>query len=146
MGLTYLPTAQRLSFSVVKATNLKYNKLVDSIDEFSKYLIMVILISNVYRQGNNQYNYTYINIFIGPYIRILQVSSKNGKVIRKKKTSVKSGTSEPEFNETLHFDLQQQQVESMIFIVMVSHRSVPEVRNLKWKKFFIQIKRFLMCM
>ena len=48
MGLTYLPTAQRLSFSVVKATNLKYNKLVDSIDEFSKYLIMVILISNVY--------------------------------------------------------------------------------------------------
>ena len=120
-----------MSFSVVKATNLKYNKLVDSIDEFSKYLIMVIFISNVYRQGNNQYNYTYINIFIGPYIRILQVSSKNGKVIRKKKTSVKSGTSEPEFNETLHFDLQQQQVESMIFIVMVSHRSVPEVRNLK---------------
>ena len=103
---------------------------------------MVILISNIW-QFNKQYDYTYINIFIGPYIRILQVSSKNGKVIRKKKTSVKSGTSEPEFNETLHFDLQQQHVENMIFIVMVSHRSVPEVRNLKWKKFFIQI---IMCM
>ena len=70
------------------------------------------------------------------------MSSKNGKVIRKKKTSVKSGTCEPEFNETLHFDLQQQHVENMIFIVMVSHRSVPEVRNLKWKKFFIQITMF----
>ena len=95
---------------------------------------MVILISYIQRiigQGNKQYNYSYINIFIGPYIRILQVSSKNGKVIRKKKTSVKSGTCEPEFNETLHFDLQQQQVENMIFIVMVSHRSVPEVIHLK---------------
>jgi hypothetical protein len=55
------------------------------------------------------------------------VSSKNGKVIRKKKTAVKAGTVEPEFNETLHFDLQPQHVERMIFIVMISHRSIPEV-------------------
>ena len=56
------------------------------------------------------------------------MSSKNGKVIRKKKTAVKAGTAEPEYNEALHFDLQPQQVESMIFIVMISHRSKPEVR------------------
>jgi hypothetical protein len=36
-GLTYLPTAQRLSFSIVKATNLKYNMVVDKIDEFRKF-------------------------------------------------------------------------------------------------------------
>ena len=69
-----------------------------------------------------------LNILLGPYVRILQVSSKNGKVIKKKKTAVKSGTIEPEFNETLNFDLQQQQTSSMIFIVMISHRSQPEVR------------------
>ena len=55
------------------------------------------------------------------------MSSKNGKVIRKKKTAVKPGTFEPEFNETLHFDLQPTQVETMIFIVMLQHRTVPEV-------------------
>ena len=36
LGLTYLPTAQRLSFSIVKATNLKYNTVVDNIEEFRK--------------------------------------------------------------------------------------------------------------
>ena len=55
------------------------------------------------------------------------MSSKNGKVIRKKKTAVRTGTIEPEFNETLHFDLQPTQVETMIFLVMLSHRSIPEV-------------------
>ena len=68
-------------------------------------------------------------VFAGPYVRILQVSSKSGRVLRKKKTAVKPGTTEPEFNETLNFDLQQQNISTVIFIVMISHRSKPEVSS-----------------
>lgn len=35
IGLSYLPTAQRLSFNVVKATNLKYDAVTSEIDNFS---------------------------------------------------------------------------------------------------------------
>jgi hypothetical protein len=34
-GVSYLPTAQRLSISVIKASNLKYLQIVDSIANFS---------------------------------------------------------------------------------------------------------------
>jgi hypothetical protein len=34
-GVSYLPTAQRLSISVIKAGNLKYLQVVDSIANFS---------------------------------------------------------------------------------------------------------------
>ena len=37
-GLTYLPTAQRLSFSVIKATNLRYEEVgVEKTEEFRKF-------------------------------------------------------------------------------------------------------------
>ena len=34
-GVSYLPTAQRLSVSVIRARNLKYLQIVDSIANFS---------------------------------------------------------------------------------------------------------------
>jgi hypothetical protein len=34
-GVSYLPTAQRLSVSVIKASDLKYLEIVDSIANFS---------------------------------------------------------------------------------------------------------------
>jgi hypothetical protein len=34
-GVSYLPTAQRVSISVIKASNLKYLQIVDSIANFS---------------------------------------------------------------------------------------------------------------
>ena len=36
MGMSYLPTAQRLSFSVIKATNLKYEEITDSVENFGE--------------------------------------------------------------------------------------------------------------
>lgn len=132
LGLTYLPTAQRLSFSIVKATNLKYNSAVDKLEDFRKFLYLketldnqaYFIPENILAINWKKFLHSYLS---GPYIRILQVSSKNGRVIRKKKTAVRAGTIEPEFNETLHFDLQPTQVETMIFLVMLSHRSIPEV-------------------
>ena len=35
LGLSYLPTAQRLSFNVVKATNLKFEAITPNVDNFS---------------------------------------------------------------------------------------------------------------
>ncbi|XP_076043950.1 synaptotagmin-5-like isoform X2 [Oratosquilla oratoria] len=43
-GLSYLPTAQRLSVSVIKATNLKFCSIVPDLEEFCPY-IRVLLIS-----------------------------------------------------------------------------------------------------
>jgi hypothetical protein len=37
-GVSYLPTAQRLSVSVIKASNLKYLEIVDFIAAFSECL------------------------------------------------------------------------------------------------------------
>jgi len=34
-GVSYLPTAQRLSVSIIKASNLKFLEIVDSISKFS---------------------------------------------------------------------------------------------------------------
>ena len=34
--MSYLPTAQRLSFSVIKATNLKYEEITDSVENFGE--------------------------------------------------------------------------------------------------------------
>ena len=86
-------------------------------------------------------------------MRILQVDSANGKVLKKKKTGVKSGTRDPgrffllkwdfpknviisdgtlpaEFNETLNFDVESEALlTTVVFLLMVSHRSVPEVRK-----------------
>jgi len=46
LGLTYLPTAQRLSFSIVKATNLKYNSAVDKLEDFRKFLYLKETLDN----------------------------------------------------------------------------------------------------
>ena len=40
---------------------------------------------------------------------------------------VKVGTKDPEFNETLNFDVENEALATVVFLVMVSHRSVPEV-------------------
>ncbi|TRY73108.1 hypothetical protein TCAL_15707 [Tigriopus californicus] len=90
-GMSYLPTAQRLSFSIMKATNLKYEEIVSNLDDFV------------------------------PYVRILQLSA-SGKVVKKKKTSIRPGTKEPAFNETLNFDLNPNQLESTAFMVLLSHK------------------------
>ena len=58
------------------------------------------------------------SIFSDPFVRIIQVNS-NGKVVRKKKTQTVIASKEPEFNETLNFELSSHQIEYMSFVVMI---------------------------
>jgi hypothetical protein len=36
-GLSYLPTAQRVSFSILKAANLKFDEVVENVEAFRKF-------------------------------------------------------------------------------------------------------------
>ncbi|KAK8752774.1 hypothetical protein OTU49_007588 [Cherax quadricarinatus] len=91
-GLSYLPTAQRLSVSVIKAQNLKYTNVTDDLKDFC------------------------------PYIRVLLISG-SGRVLKKKKTTWRSNTVSPIWNETLIFDLTQPQVEHVTFLLVLCTRS-----------------------
>ncbi len=42
-GLSYLPTAQRLSVSVIKAQNLKYANVVDDLSDFCEYCVRKVV-------------------------------------------------------------------------------------------------------
>ncbi|XP_023723264.1 synaptotagmin-5-like [Cryptotermes secundus] len=95
-GVSYLPTAQRLSISVIKAGNLKYLQIVDSIANFN------------------------------PYVRVVQLNGSTGRSIKRKKTAFKHGTECPEFNETLTFDLNPNQLETTVFLVLLCSRNVSE--------------------
>lgn len=90
-GLSYLPTAQRLSVSVIKAQNLKYSNVVDDLSDFC------------------------------PYIRVLLISG-TGRVLKKKKTTWRSASASPIWNETLIFDLAQNQVEHVTFLLVLCTR------------------------
>uniref|UniRef100_A0A0P4WAH9 C2 domain-containing protein n=1 Tax=Scylla olivacea TaxID=85551 RepID=A0A0P4WAH9_SCYOL len=90
-GLSYLPTAQRLSVSVIKAQNLKYCNVVDDLSDFC------------------------------PYIRVLLISG-TGRVLKKKKTTWRSASASPIWNETLIFDLAQNQVEHVTFLLVLCTR------------------------
>ena len=35
-GVSYLPTAQRLTFNIASATNLKYEEVIPELDSFSE--------------------------------------------------------------------------------------------------------------
>lgn len=91
-GVSYLPTAQRLSVSVIKASNLKYLDIVDSIAEFN------------------------------PYVRVVQLNGSTGRSLKRKKTGFRQGTESPEFNETLTFDLLPGQLETATFLVLLCSR------------------------
>jgi len=95
-GISYLPTAQRLSVSVIRARNLKYLQIVDSIANFK------------------------------PYVRVIQLHGLTGRAIKRKKTTFKQGTDCPEFNETLTFDLYPNQLETTTFILLLCSRTLGE--------------------
>ena len=38
-GLSYLPTAQRISFSILKAANLKFDEVVENVESFRELLL-----------------------------------------------------------------------------------------------------------
>ncbi|XP_076344481.1 synaptotagmin-2-like [Tachypleus tridentatus] len=86
-GLSYLPTAERLTFNIVKANNLQ--PITEEVEHFA------------------------------PYVRVLLI--RNGKLLKKKKTSTRVGTISPSFNESLTFDIPSTEMENVVFLVVVSH-------------------------
>ncbi|XP_050392105.1 synaptotagmin-9 [Patella vulgata] len=84
LSLCYLPTAGRLTLTVVKARNLKPMDITG---------------------------------FADPYIKVSMMCQ--GKRIKKKKTSVQKNTLHPVFNEALVFDVPQENVEDVYFIIKV---------------------------
>lgn len=56
---------------------------------------------------------------VDPYVRILMLNGKTGRRIKKKKTKTIPATAEPEFNETLTFDLPATQIDALQFLVIL---------------------------
>nr|CAD7577795.1 unnamed protein product [Timema californicum] len=99
IGICYLPTAQRLSFSIIKAINLKFLEITESIDKFY------------------------------PYVRVIQLNGTSARAVKKKKTAYKHATESPNFNETLTFDLAPSQLETATFLVTVSNKNMEEAQD-----------------
>jgi len=96
-GLSYLPTAQRLSFSLIKVNNIKAEKIKDEES-------------------------------INPYLRIMMFS-QSGRLVKKKKTTVKVNTKDPVFNETLNFEVAPGQLDTSRFLVTLwSRRQVLDMK------------------
>ncbi|XP_023245724.1 synaptotagmin-1-like isoform X2 [Copidosoma floridanum] len=89
LGVSYLPTAQRLSINVMKLRNIKFMPDVPSLNEFN------------------------------PYIRIIMLNGMTGKKIKREKTKYLKSTAEPEFNETLTFDLPTSQMDTLQFLIVL---------------------------
>jgi len=110
-GLSYLPTAGRLSFSVVKAAGLKYQEVTEDLDNFSE------------KRDFHSIPLKPLSLPPVPYVRVLQLN-QSGRVVKKKKTSIRKGSKDPAFNETLTFDVPQSQLETAAFWVLVSHKEL----------------------
>ncbi|KAL7292440.1 hypothetical protein TKK_0014024 [Trichogramma kaykai] len=93
LGISYLPTAQRLSINVMKARNINFMPTIPNIQEFN------------------------------PFVRILMLNGRTSKRIKKLKTKVFPAVREPEFNETLTFDLPPNKIDSLQFLIILCSKS-----------------------
>jgi len=97
-GLSYLPTAQRLSFSLIKLTNIKVEVEEESLN---------------------------------PYLKIMMFT-QSGRLVKKKKTTVKIATKDPVFNETINFEVSPGQLEdSRFLIILCNRRQVVDMVNME---------------
>ncbi|KAK0078032.1 hypothetical protein PV325_003147 [Microctonus aethiopoides] len=92
LGISYLPTAQRLTITVMKLQDLKYPPANQSPIEFN------------------------------PYVRVLMLNGKTGRKIKKKKTRTLQATNDLEFNETLTFELSLNQLDGVQFLVVLCNK------------------------
>ncbi|XP_058790569.1 synaptotagmin-2-like [Phymastichus coffea] len=99
LGMSYLPTAQRLTINVMKLRNVKFMPTIPNIHEFN------------------------------PYVRILMLNGKTGRRMKKKKTKCITGIQNIEFNETLTFDLPIHQIDSIQFLVILCSKLTQEDKS-----------------
>ncbi|XP_072758016.1 synaptotagmin 20 isoform X2 [Anoplolepis gracilipes] len=96
LAISYLPTAQRLTINIMKLRNIKFTPVISNLNKFN------------------------------PYIRVLMLNGKTGKKIKKKKTKFLSSVVQPEFNETLTFDLPITQLDTVQFLIVLCNKILPE--------------------
>lgn len=95
LGVSYLPTAQRLTINVMKVRDVKFVPAVSSLSNFN------------------------------PYVKILMLNGRTGQRIKKKKTKFVRASLQPEFNETLTFDVSYNQLDIVQFLVVLCNKTVP---------------------
>lgn len=57
--------------------------------------------------------------FSDPYVRVLMLNARTGQKIKKKKTKLGCASLQPEFNETLTFDVSYNQLDVVQFLVVL---------------------------
>lgn len=96
LAISYLPTAQRLTINIMKLRDVRFTTAVSSLDEFN------------------------------PYVRVLMLNGRTGKKMKKKKTKFLHAVAQPEFNETLTFDLAVTQLDTVQFLVVLCSKVLPD--------------------
>ncbi|KYN10379.1 PREDICTED: synaptotagmin-2-like [Trachymyrmex cornetzi] len=61
-----------------------------------------------------------------PYVKVLMLNGKTGKKMKKKKTKYLRTIAQPEFNETLTFNLAVTQLDTVQFLVVLCSKVLPE--------------------
>ncbi|KOX75644.1 Synaptotagmin-1 [Melipona quadrifasciata] len=95
LAVSYLPTAQRLTINVMKVRDVKCTPTVSNLKDFSF------------------------------YVRILMLHGRTGQRLKKKKTKFVAASSQPEFNETLTFDVSFNQLDIVQFLAILCSRAAP---------------------
>ncbi|XP_024944754.1 synaptotagmin-5 isoform X2 [Cephus cinctus] len=94
LGISYLPTAERLTINIMRLCNLKFQPAVANLSKFN------------------------------PYVRVLMLNGKTGRKMKKKKTKFLKATAQPEYNEVLTFDLTHNQLDHVQFLVILCSKVI----------------------
>lgn len=94
LGIIYLPTAQRLTINVMKLRDVKFTPAVSNLNHFN------------------------------PYVKVLMLNGRTGQKMKRRKTKFVCATSQPEFNETLTFDVTYNQLDIVQFLVILCSKTV----------------------
>ncbi|XP_033222174.1 synaptotagmin-5-like [Belonocnema kinseyi] len=96
LGVSLLPTAQRLTINVMELRDLKFVPAVSDINQFN------------------------------PYVKVLMLNGKTGRKIKKRKTKFLRATNNPAFNEVLTFDLPFNQFDTLQFLIVLCSKVLIE--------------------
>ena len=94
LGVSYLPTAQRLTINVMRARDVRFTPAVTNLADFN------------------------------PYVRVLMLNARTGQKMKKKKTKPASANQQPDFNETLTFDVSYSKLDTVQFLVVLCSKTV----------------------
>ncbi|XP_076249007.1 LOW QUALITY PROTEIN: synaptotagmin 20 [Calliopsis andreniformis] len=94
LGISYLPTAQRLTINIMRVRDVKLTSTASSRNNFN------------------------------PYVRVLMLNARTGQKMKKKKTKVVCCENlQADFNETLTFDVSYSQLDIAQFLVVLCSKT-----------------------